>query len=142
MSQAKSGDTVQVHYRGTLDDGSEFDSSAGRDPIEFTIGGGMVIAGFDQAVTGMAVGDRKTITIPSDEAYGPKRAELMQQVERGAFPPDLDLEPGRQLQASGPEGENVVLTVVEFNDDFVTVDLNHPLAGENLTFELEMVAIA
>ncbi len=142
MSQAKSGDTVQVHYRGTLDDGSEFDASAGRDPIEFTIGGGMVIAGFDQAVTGMAVGDRKTVTIPSDEAYGPKRAELMQQVERGAFPPDLDLEPGRQLQASGPEGENVVLTVVEFNDDFVTVDLNHPLAGENLTFELEMVAIA
>jgi peptidylprolyl isomerase len=141
MTTAKAGDTVRVHYKGTLTDGTEFDSSSGRDPIEFTVGAGAVIPGFEEAVSGMAVGDRKTVTVPSDNAYGPRQDGLVQDVERSAFPPDIDLTPGQRLQAQGANGETVALTVVESTDATVTIDLNHPLAGEDLTFELEMVDI-
>jgi peptidylprolyl isomerase len=141
MSAAKSGGTVKVHYTGTLNDGSQFDSSQGRDPLEFTLGAGHVIPGFDQAVAGMTVGDTKTVTIPADEAYGPHNGEMIQQVPRNAIPDDIALETGMMLNARGPEGQTLSFTVVEFDDEQVTVDGNHPLAGKDLTFALELVAI-
>ncbi len=141
MSQAKSGDTVKVHYTGTLADGSQFDSSQGRDPLEFTLGGGNVIPGFDQGVTGMAVGETKTIHIPAEESYGPRHDHLTQDVPRSAMPTDIELEQGMVLNAQGPEGQTLNFTVVEFDDQSVKVDGNHPLAGKDLTFALELVAI-
>jgi len=141
MTTAKDGDQVAVHYRGTLDDGSEFDSSHGRNPLEFTVGSGMVIAGFDDAVRGMSVGDQKTVTLPSDQAYGQHRQELVQQVERARIPDHIEIKEGVQLQASRPGEQPTVLTVVSFDDDTVTLDANHPLAGKDLTFELEVVSI-
>ena len=141
MTQAKSGDTVQVHYTGTLNDGSQFDSSHGADPIQFTIGDGNLIAGFEQAIIGMAAGDNKSVTIPSDQAYGPHHKDLVHEVQREQIPPEIGLEVGSQLQASGPNGEPVRLVVVGLTDDTATLDANHPLAGEDLTFALELVAI-
>ena len=141
MSEAKSGDTVRVHYTGTLNDGSQFDSSQGRDPLEFTIGAGQVIPGFDAAVTGMTVGDAKSVTIPADEAYGPRMDEAIQQVPRDAIPSEIEIHEGLQLQASAPNGQPVVVTVVSFDDASVTLDGNHPLAGQDLTFALELVEI-
>ena len=142
MSTAKSGDTVIVHYTGTLDDGTQFDSSQGRDPLQFTLGAGQVIAGFDEAVDGMAVGDTKKVTIPADQAYGPHRPEMVQEVARGDIPDHIELSEGMQLQASQPGGQPVVLTVTSFNEETVTLDANHALAGKDLTFELELVAVA
>jgi len=141
MSIAKSGDTVKVHYTGTLNDGSQFDSSQGRDPLEFTLGAGHVIPGFDEAVSGMSVGDSKTVTIPANEAYGERNDEMIQQVPRSAIPDDIEMEVGLMLSARGPDGQNLSFTVVEFNDEQVTVDGNHPLAGQDLTFALELVSI-
>jgi peptidylprolyl isomerase len=142
MSQAKSGDSVKVHYTGTLTDGTQFDSSQSRDPLEFTLGAGNVIPGFDQGVTGMAAGDTKTIHIPAEEAYGPRHDHLTQDVPRSAMPADIELEQGMVLHAQGPEGQTLNFTVVEFDDQAVKVDGNHPLAGKDLTFALELVAIA
>ncbi len=141
MSQAKSGDTVKIHYTGTLDDGTQFDSSAGRDPLEFQLGGGQVIAGFDKAVEGMAVGDSKTVRIEADDAYGPRHQQLVQEVPRSALPDDLTPEQGMALQASGPQGQVMQVTVVAVNEDTLTVDANHPLAGQPLNFSLELVSI-
>lgn len=140
MTQATAGDTVQVHYTGTLEDGTVFDSSQGRDPLEFTLGAGNVIPGFDRAVEGMAVGESSTVTIAPEDAYGDHRAEMVQQVARTEIPSEIDLQVGMQLQASGPAGEMIV-TVVELSDENVTLDANHPLAGQPLTFELELVAV-
>ena len=140
MSQAKQGDTVRVHYTGTLDDGQEFDSSRGLDPLTFTIGAGAVIQGFDDAVTGMAVGDEKRVTIPAAEAYGPRRDELTVRIPRTELPPDLELEEGTQLRMEQGE-QSVVVTVREMDDETVTLDANHPLAGESLTFDLRLVEI-
>jgi peptidylprolyl isomerase len=142
VAQAKTGDTVKVHYAGKLEDGAEFDSSVGRDPLEFTLGEGGLIPAFEQAVIGMAPGEKKTLAIPSEEAYGPHHAEMVQQVERSQMPDNLELDRGMQLQATRPGGEAVVLTVVEFTDEMVTVDANHPLAGKDLTFDIELVAIS
>ena len=141
MSAAKSGDTVKVHYTGTLNDGREFDSSRERDPLEFTIDSGQVIAGFNEAVSGMSVGDSKSVTIPADQAYGEHNPEMVQDVPRSAIPSDIELQEGMILSARNPEGRNLNFKVVDFNDEKVTVDGNHPLAGEDLTFELELVAI-
>ena len=141
MTEAKAGQTVKVHYTGTLEDGSEFDSSKGRDPLEFTLGAGQVIAGFDEAVTGMKVGDSKTVNIPSDEAYGPHHADLVHSVNRDQIPEEIDLFVGARLQASGPEGP-VNLMVTEVGDKTVAMDANHPLAGKDLTFALELVDIS
>lgn len=141
MAQAASGDTVRVHYTGRLDDGTVFDSSEGRDPLEFTLGSGQVIPGFDEAVTGMAVGDNSTVTIEPENAYGPRHEEAVQDVSRADIPSDIELAVGMQLQASGPGGEMVV-TVVELTEEAVKLDANHPLAGQSLTFELELVEIA
>ena len=141
MSQAKAGDTVKIHYTGTLDDGTQFDSSAGRDPLEFELGGGLVIAGFDKAVEGMTVGDSKTVRIEADDAYGPRHEQLVQEVPRSALPDDLTPEQGMALQASGPQGQVMQVTVVAVNEDTLTVDANHPLAGQPLNFSLELVSI-
>lgn len=142
MSHAKSGDTVKIHYTGTLDDGSEFDSSAGRDPLEFALGGGQVIPGFDSAVDGMAVGDSKTVTIPPGEAYGERHDQLVQAVPRTALPEDMKPEVGMQLQSQSPEGQIMNLMVTEIAEESISVDGNHPLAGQALTFAIELVEIA
>ena len=141
MAEAKSGDTVRVHYRGTLDDGREFDSSAGRDPFEFVIGSGQVIPGFEKAAVGMAAGDKKNIKIACDDAYGPRDPEQVQAVPRDQIPQEVDVTPGARLQAQTPEGNQLLLTVVDANDEHVTLDANHPLAGHDLNFELELVEI-
>ena len=140
MAEAKRGDTVRVHYKGTLDDGSVFDSSEGREPLEFTIGVGQVIPGFDQGVQGMQVGGERTINIPSSEAYGEHRSELLLRVPREQFPPDVTPEVGQQLQMSDGQ-QTFVVTVQEVGDDAVVLDANHPLAGQALTFELTLVDI-
>lgn len=139
---AQSGDTVKVHYTGKLRDGTVFDSSDGRDPLEFTIGSGALIEGFEQAVVGMTPGDAKTVDIPSDKAYGPHHEEMVQQIERAVIPDEIDLDVGVRLQASQGEGPPLILTVVELSETSVTVDANHPLAGEDLTFEIDLVEIA
>lgn len=141
MTKAQSGDRVRVHYTGRTDDGTEFDSSRERDPLEVTLGQGQVIPGFEAALVGMASGDTKTVTIPEVEAYGPHREELVHEVPRGDIPPEIELEPGRTLLANTPEGNQLQLTVKAVADETVTVDANHPLAGENLTFDLEMVDV-
>lgn len=142
MSEAKKGDSVKIHYTGTLTDGSVFDSSAGREPLEFTIGSGMVIAGFDDAVAGMAVGEKKSVTIPVDKAYGPRNEELIIEVPRSQVPPDLNPEVDQKLQMGGPNGEVVVVTVVEVGEEAIMLDANPPLAGQDLNFDIELVAIS
>ena len=142
MNQAaKAGDTVQVHYTGKLDDGSVFDSSAGRDPLEFTVGAGQVIPGFEQAVEGMAVGQTKTVPSPSAEAYGERVAEAVLQVPREQLPPDLEPEVGQQLVMQSRDGRQIPIVVVEVTEDSITIDANHPLAGRDLTFEIELVSV-
>ena len=142
MSQAKSGDTVKIHYAGTLDDGTEFDSSAGREPLEFAIGSGQVIPGFDNAVDGMTVGDSKTVTIPAGEAYGERHDQLVQQVPRTSLPDDMKPEIGMQLQSQAPDGQIMNLVITEVEVESITVDANHPLAGQSLAFAIELVEIA
>ena len=139
MRQATTGDTVHVHYRGTLDDGSEFDNSAGREPIEVTIGNGQVIPGFENALMGMAEGDTKSVTLAPEDAYGPTNPDLVHVVERDRIPDEVDLAVGAVLQAADASGNEIRLQVVEFSDDNVTLDANHPLAGKALTFELQLV---
>ena len=142
MSQAQDGSKVKVHYTGKLDDGTVFDSSKDRDPFEFTIGTGSVIPGFEKGVVGMETGETKTITIPPDEAYGQTREELVADVKKSHFPPDINPEVGQQLQMQQPDGRplNVVVTKIEGDD--VTLDANHPLAGKTLTFVIELVEVA
>ena len=137
---AKHGDTVRVHYRGTLDDGSEFDNSAGREPLEFRLGTGQVIRGFERTVTGMTVGETRTARLNADDAYGTHRAELVLARPRAGFPAEMEPQVGQQLELEGDGGRTpVVITAVEA--ETVTLDANHPLAGEALTFELELVEI-
>lgn len=138
---ATAGDTVKVHYTGTLSDGSVFDSSADREPLEFTLGTGAVIPGFDNAVTGMEIGDRKTFTIPAAEAYGAHDPRMVQDVPRSELPADLTLFIGMRLTASDNMGREIPLVVTELTDTTVTLDANHPLAGEDLTFAIELVAV-
>ena len=141
MSAAKSGDTVRIHYTGTLDDGTQFDSSAGREPLEFVLGSGQVIAGFDDAVSGMAVGDKKSVRMEADQAYGEHREELVQDVPRSALPDEIKPEEGMALQSQSPEGHVMNLVVTNVADDSITVDANHPLAGQALSFDIELVEI-
>jgi len=140
MSQVKSGDTVLVHYTGTLGDGTVFDSSRDREPIEFVVGSGQVIQGFDEAVKGMAPGQERKVTIPADEAYGPRRDELTLEVTKDQLPDGLDPTVGQQLQVSRG-GQAFRVTVMEVADATILLDANHPLAGEDLTFEVELVGI-
>ncbi len=141
MTIVKSGDTVRVHYTGTLADGSTFDSSAGRDPLEFKVGEHQVIPGFESAIEGMTVGDTKTITIPVAEAYGDYRDDMVMKVEKSQVPPDVTPEVGMQLQLQSPEGQVLVVVITEVADDYIVLDGNHPLAGKDLTFALELVEV-
>jgi len=142
MAQAANGDKVKVHYTGTLDDGTEFDSSRGRDPLEFTLGAGQMIPGFEAGVHGMSVGESKKIKIPSDQAYGPHHDEMMVTVDRSEFPGDVTPEVGDQFQMRHETGQVMVVTVTDVTDANVTLDANHPLAGEDLNFDIELVEIA
>lgn len=141
MAVAKKGDKVKVHYRGSLVDGDIFDSSEGHDPLEFTIGSGQVIVGFDQAVTGMEVGEKRSVLIPFQNAYGERKTEMVLAVPTNQVPADLDLEVGMDLEMGGADGELLKVHVVEITDDTVTLDANPPLAGEDLNFDLELVSI-
>lgn len=141
MTQVKSGDTVRVHYKGTLTDGQTFDSSEGRDPLEFTVGSGQIIPGLESAVEGMTVGDKKTVEVPVDQAYGQPDPNAQQAVPRGDIPEDIPLDLGTQLQVQTPQGQVMPVTVVEVTDEQVVLDANHPLAGKDLTFAIEVVEI-
>jgi peptidylprolyl isomerase len=140
MQQAKPGDTVRVHYTGTLGDGTVFDSSRDGEPLEFVLGKGQVITGVNDAVTGMQVGEEKTVTVAAEDAYGPHRNELTVTVGRDQFPDDIQPAVGQQLQMTRA-GEAFRVTVQEVAADAVVLDANHPLAGEDLTFALELVEI-
>ncbi len=141
MTAAKSGDTVRVHYTGKLSDGTVFDSSEGREPLEFVLGENQVIAGFDRAVTGMKAGDEVTVTIPVDQAYGTRRDNLVIQVDKSQFPANITPEVGMSLRMQQPDGSTVRVQVTDVEEKKVTLDANHPLAGEDLTFEIELVEI-
>ena len=142
MTTATAGRSVSIHYTGTLEDGSTFDSSAGRDPLSFQMGAGQIIAGLEAALEGMAVGETKTVTIPADQAYGPRHEEAVQEVPRDMIPEHIPLEIGTALQMQTPSGAMVPVTVSAISDDVVTLDANHPLAGKALTFAVEVVAVA
>ena len=142
MTQAKAGDTVAIHYTGTLVDGSQFDSSEGRDPLRFTLGSGQIIAGLDAAITGMSQGEKKSVTIAAAEAYGDHRPEAVQAVPRAQIPTEIPLEVGGGLQVQTPDGQTIPVTVTSVTDEEVTLDANHPLAGKDLTFAVELVEIA
>jgi FKBP-type peptidyl-prolyl cis-trans isomerase 2 len=141
MTQVKSGDTVHLHYTGTLADGTTFDSSQGRDPLQFTVGSGQIIPGLDAALPGMAVGETKTVEVAADEAYGQPDPNARQAVPRSEIPADIPLEIGTQLQVQTPSGQVMPVTVAEVSDEQVVLDANHPLAGQDLTFNIELVAI-
>lgn len=141
MTTAEHGTTVHIHYTGRLADGTVFDSSEGRDPLAFEMGSGQVIPGLDKGMRGMAVGDKKTIEIACAEAYGEHHAEGVQIVPRDQLPPEMDPQPGMQLQANTPDGQTVMFVVTSVEEANVTVDANHPLAGKDLTFDVELVAV-
>jgi FKBP-type peptidyl-prolyl cis-trans isomerase 2 len=140
MTTAKAGDTVQIHYRGILDSGEQFDTSVGSEPLEFTLGGGQVIPGFDKGVSGMSVGEKKTIRILPKDAYGDYDDDLVIQVSREELPA-LNYELGTELVMQQPSGRSIPVIVIDADDENVVLDANHPLAGEALTFELELVSI-
>ena len=141
MTEVKSGDVVRIHYTGTLDDGSVFDSSQGRDPLEFTVGSGQIIPGLDKELPGMSVGDKKTVTIAPEEAYGPVHEGARQAVPRKDIPDHIPLDIGTQLQMQTQDGQGIAVTVAEVTDETVTLDANHPLAGKALTFSFEIVSV-
>ncbi len=141
MSEAKNGDTVRVHYTGKLEDGTIFDSSRDRAPLEFTIGGGEVIEGFEKGIVGMSVGSTKVLSIPPEDAYGPRREDLVLFVNKSEFPEHINPTVGQQLQVRQPNGAIIDLVVTEMNEDTVTLDANHPLAGQTLIFDVELMEI-
>jgi FKBP-type peptidyl-prolyl cis-trans isomerase 2 len=141
MEKVKEKDTVSVHYTGTLPDGEVFDSSVDREPLSFTVGAGQMIPGFDSAVVGMEVKEKKSVTIPATEAYGEVRPDMVQIISKDQLPPDLKPEVGQQLASELPSGEQIIVTVSEITEAEVTIDANHPLAGKELTFDIEVVEI-
>jgi peptidylprolyl isomerase len=141
MAQAKTGDTVKVHYTGKLDDGTVFDTSADREPLQFTIGEGQIIPDFEQAIVGMNPGESKTIQIPSERAYGPHHEEMIMVVDRKEFPEDLEPRVDQRLQVRQPDGQEFAVTVTDVSESKVTLDGNHPLAGKDLTFDVELSEI-
>lgn len=141
MSQAQSGDTVKVNYVGKMADGTVFDSSEGKKPLTFIIGQQEVISGFDQAVVGMANGDKKTVEVPFSEAYGPHHDKLVEVVQLSMLPDDLELTVGGQLEVTREDGEKMYFFIRELTDETVTLDANHPLAGKDLTFDIEMLDV-
>lgn len=141
MSKAKKGDNVKVHYKGKLTTGEQFDSSEGREPLAFTVGAGQMIKGFDEAIPGMAIGEKKTINIVPEKAYGLKNEEAIVEFPKSNIPTDMKLEPGMKLQLRNQEGQPIPVTVAEVKDDVVILDANHELAGKELIFDIELVEI-
>jgi peptidylprolyl isomerase len=141
IQQAKTGDTVKVHYTGRLQDGTVFDTSVGSEPLEFTLGQGQIIPGFEQAVIGMQVGESKTVTIPVDQAYGPRRDDMILEVSRDELPDDLEPTVGLQLQMNQGDGGIMIVTITEVSETTIKIDANHPLAGQDLVFDIELVEI-
>jgi len=141
MAEAKAGDKVRVKYTGKLPDGTMFDTTDGRDPMEFTLGGGQVIAGFNDAIVGMTPGEQKSINVTPDNAYGERDPEIVESVPRQSIPPEIELAEGLVLEATQKDGQVFGFTVLDFNDETVTLDANHPLAGETLNFDVELVEI-
>lgn len=141
MQQIKSGDTVKVHYHGKLTNGETFDTSEGRDPLQFTVGAGQVIKGFDDALINMTVGEKKTVQIPVEEAYGDRRDDMVVEYPRQEFPAEMNPEVGMQLNMSDNQGNNFPVVITEVQDELVILDANHPLAGKDLIFDLEVVEI-
>ncbi len=142
MTQAAAGNTVRFHYTGTLEDGSVFDSSEGRDPLEFELGSGSIIPGLDRAIAGMSAGEQKTVTIPSAEAYGDYQPQARQDVPREQIPDHIPLDEGTMLQMQTPDGRQIPVKVTSVSDSTVTLDANHPLAGKDLTFAVEVVSVS
>lgn len=142
MTEVKEGDTVRIHYTGRLADGSTFDTSEGREPLEFTVGSGQIIPGLDSALPGMSVGDTKKVEVAADEAYGQPDPNARQSVPRAEIPEHIPLDVGTRLQVQTPQGQVMPVTVAEVSDAEVVLDANHPLAGEDLTFDIELVEIA
>jgi peptidylprolyl isomerase len=141
MAQAKTGDHVKVRFTAKLEDGTVFATTTDATPIEFTLGQHEVFADIEQAVEGMQPGETKTVTVPSDRAYGPRQEELMQEVPRESLPADLDPEVGQQLRVERPGMQPVIVSISDVSDATVTIDTNHPLAGKDLTFDLELVEV-
>jgi len=141
MEKVKDNDKVSVHYTGTLQDGEVFDSSKDREPLSFTVGEGQMIPGFENAVKGMALNEKKSVTISPDDAYGEQRPEMVQKISKTQLPPDLNPQVGQQLASQLPSGEQIIVTVKEITEEDITIDANHPLAGKELTFEIEVVEI-
>ncbi|MEO9003513.1 MAG: peptidylprolyl isomerase [Ginsengibacter sp.] len=142
MSKAKNGDNVKVHYNGKLTTGEQFDSSEGKEPLAFTVGAGQMIKGFDEAIPGMAVGEKKTINIAPENAYGHKNEEAIVEFPKSNIPGDMKLEPGMKLQLRNQEGQPIPVTVAEVKEDVVILDANHELAGKELVFDIELVEIS
>ena len=142
MAQVKQGDTITVNYTGKLQDGTIFDSSIGRHPLQFTVGKGQLIAGFEKAVLGMAAGDKKTVVIPVAEAYGSRQDSAIVEVARKNLPPDLNAQIGQRLELTQADDSTVLVTVTGVSETSLTLDANHPLAGKDLTFEIELLSIA
>ena len=141
METAKTDDTVKVHYTGKFEDGTVFDSSEGRDPLEFTLGKRMVIAGFEAAALGMAPGETKTVKIPAEEAYGPRHEEMVMEVARASMPVEIEPQVGQVLQIGSSQDQMIQVVVAEVTEESVILDANHPLAGIDLVFEIELVEI-
>lgn len=141
MSQAKTGDSVKIHYTGKLENGTEFDSSSGRDPLEFKLGEGTIIPGLEQAIVGMDAGESKSVSIAPEQAYGERHEQLVQEVPKSALPEEIEPSVGMQLQSKTPDGQMMPLTVTAVTEEAITVDGNHPLAGQKLEFDIELVEI-
>ena len=141
MSKIKDGDAVKVHYKGTLDDGTVFDSSEGREPLAFTLGTGQLIPGFEKAVIGLEVGETTTTNIPAAEAYGEHRPEMTITVPKTELPEDMEVHEGLQLQLNQPDGQPIPVVITKIDNEQITLDANHPLAGKDLTFEITIVEI-
>ena len=141
MEQVKDGDVVRVHYTGKLTNGKQFDSSKGREPLEFTVGAGQMIKGFDDAMPGMTVGEKKTINILPEDAYGQKDEQAIIEFPKKNIPKDMKLEVGMQLQLRNENGQPFPVTVAEIKDDVIVLDTNHSLAGKELVFDIELIEI-
>jgi FKBP-type peptidyl-prolyl cis-trans isomerases 2 len=141
MEKVKEGDVVRVHYTGKLTNGEQFDSSEGREPLEFTVGAGQMIKGFDDAMPGMSVGEKKTINILPGDAYGEKDEHAIIEFPRENVPKDMKLEPGMQLQLRNESGQPFPVTVTKVKDDVIVLDANHMLAGKELVFDIELMEI-